>query len=547
MAEADRNLLFGILALQMDFIGRDALVEAMHDWLLRKHVPLGQVLVERGALAAAERELLEPLVARHLARHGDDPARSLASLTSVAWIRDALAPAGDAELTATLSHVARPAAGPDAPPARAPAGPGGPRFRILRPHARGGLGEVFVARDAELNRDVALKQIQDRHADHPESRARFVLEAEVTGGLEHPGIVPVYGLGHDAEGRPYYAMRFIKGDSLKEAIELFHRAEGPGRDPGARALELRRLLGRFVDVCNALAYSHSRGVLHRDLKPGNIMLGPYGETLVVDWGLAKPLGRSQEGAADGTLRPSSGSGLEPTQMGSAVGTPAYMSPEQAAGDLDRLGPASDVYSLGATLYSLLTGRAPVEGADLAETLRRVRAGAIPPVRRVNPAAPQALEAVCRKTMALRPEGRYDSPRALAEELERWLADEPVAAYREPLAERARRWAKRRRTAVAATAAALVVGLVGVGGVAAVQTKARRDLGRKNGELTLSNGRVTAANARLVAANAALDAQRRRAEDHEARAIAAVRRFRDAVAEEPELKATRRWPASASGC
>jgi serine/threonine protein kinase len=138
---------------------------------------------------------------------------------------------------------------------------------------------------------VALKEIQERYADDPPSRARFLLEAEVTGGLEHPGVVPVYGLGVYPDGRPFYAMRLIKGDSLKEAIKRFHAADGSGRDPGERRLALRGLLRRFIDVCNAVAYAHSRGVLHRDLKPGNVMLGPYGETLVVDWGLARVVGR----------------------------------------------------------------------------------------------------------------------------------------------------------------------------------------------------------------------------------------------------------------
>src|SRR5262249_52918618 len=150
------------------------------------------------------------------------------------------------------------------------------------------------AHDHELHREVALKEIQDRHADHPESRGRFLLEAEITGGLEHPGIVPVYGLGTYADGRPYYAMRFIKGDSLKDAIERFHKTDVAGRDPGERTLALRQLLRRLIDVCNAIAYAHSRGILHRDLKPGNIMLGRYGETLVVDWGLAKPQGQRPE-------------------------------------------------------------------------------------------------------------------------------------------------------------------------------------------------------------------------------------------------------------
>ena len=183
--------------------------------------------------------------------------------------------------------------GPDAPTltyAVGPAAGDGRRFRILRLHDRGGLGEVFVARDEELRRDVALKQIQDRFADDEHSRARFLVEAEITGGLEHPGIVPVYGLGRHDDGRPYYAMRFIKGENLKHAADHFHEADAPGRDPGERALELQKLLRRFLAVCDAVAYAHSRGVVHRDLKPGNVMLGPFGETLVVDWGLAKVVG-----------------------------------------------------------------------------------------------------------------------------------------------------------------------------------------------------------------------------------------------------------------
>ena len=190
-----------------------------------------------------------------------------------------------------------------------------------------------------------------------------MLEAEITGGLEHPGIVPVYGLGQYAKGRPFYAMRFIRGDSLKEAIERFHKAEGPGREPGERALACGKLLGRFVDVCNAIAYAHSRGVLHRDLKPGNIMLGQYGETLVVDWGLAKPGGAGAEGVPDSSQGHETGlrERFGPdAQMGSAIGTPSFMSPEQAAGRLDRRAPPVTSTAWEHTVLPL-DGQGPVRG------------------------------------------------------------------------------------------------------------------------------------------------------------------------------------------
>jgi serine/threonine protein kinase len=465
---ADRNLLFGILAVQMDFISREALLRAMQAWVFEKGKPLGQILVEQGALSVQRRELLEALVREHLRQHGDDPEKSLASLSSLGSPRAGLAGIADADVQASLARVSAARSEPN-PESTVNESAGtssvpGQRFRILRPHARGGLGEVYVALDGELHREVALKEIQQAHAGHAESRARFLLEAEVTGGLEHPGIVPVYGLGFYADGRPYYAMRFVRGESLKQAIERFHQADAAGGDPGERVLALRGLLGRFVDVCQAMAYAHSRGVLHRDLKPGNVMLGPYGETLVVDWGLAKVVGRpeAEAGSGEGTLRPPSAGDSAPTEMGRVVGTPAYMSPEQAAGRLDLLGPASDVYSLGATLYALLTGRPPFEGRGAAEVLEKVRQGALVPPRQVHGGVPAALDAVCRKALALRPGERYPSAGALAEDVERFLADEPVSAYPEPVGTRLRRWLQKHRVAAVSTAAvAAVLGVVGV--------------------------------------------------------------------------------------
>jgi tetratricopeptide (TPR) repeat protein len=298
---------------------------------------------------------------------------------------------------------------------------------------------VLVAVDEELNREVALKQVLAERADDEDARRRFVREAEVTGRLEHPGIVPVYGLIEAADGRPAYAMRFIHGETLKSAIAAFHDPARRPKVPRQRLLALRGLLGRFVAVCNAVAYAHSRGIVHRDLKPDNVMLGPFGETLVVDWGLARP-----DAATSGPL---GGSGqtsgpLVATQAGAVVGTPAYMAPEQAAGKPD-VGPAADVYGLGAILYCMLTGKAPFTGGDLVDVLSRVVRGEYPSPSRLCPEAPPALAAVARKAMALRPEDRYATPLELAGDVERWLADEPVSVYREPILTRLARRARRR--------------------------------------------------------------------------------------------------------
>jgi eukaryotic-like serine/threonine-protein kinase len=484
---ADRNLLFGLLALQTGMIDQSALVAAFHAWTRDKARSMAQLLIEQGAIDADDRSALEILAAKHLKRHGDDVEKSLADVPVPRSIINGLAAIGDADVAATLGHVCtgshatEPGQSVDASATTLMGGIAGDgqRFRVLRPHARGGLGEIFVALDAELNREVALKQILDHHADDPNSRTRFILEAEITGGLEHPGIVPVYGLGSYGSGRPYYAMRFVRGDSLKDAIAAFHADPQMKADPGQRSLALRKLLRRFTDVCNAIEYAHTRGVIHRDIKPANVIVGKHGETLVIDWGLAKAVGRSEPGTSsdERTLRPSSSSGSAETLPGAAMGTPADMSPEQAIGDLDRLGPRSDVYSLGATLYSLLTGKPPFEGDDLGVVLQAVRKGEFPPPRSLDPTIDRALEAVCQKAMAADARDRYPTPKALAEDVERWAADEPVTAWSEPLSRRARRWARRNRMAVAVAAVGVLVALFGMGAVLVVQTKANADLTR----------------------------------------------------------------------
>ncbi len=321
---------------------------------------------------------------------------------------------------------------------------------------------MYLARDTELNRDVALKQIQEEFAGDSQSRARFVLEAEITGSLEHPGVVPVYGNGTYDDGRPYYAMQFVRGDNLKVAADRFHQDETLSANPVARSAEFQKLLRRFVVVCETMAYAHTRGVIHRDLKPKNILLGPFGETLVVDWGLAKVIGHSDvEPPSDLTLRPPSNSEIEPTTAGMRMGTAAFMSPEQARGDVQQIGVATDIYGLGATLYYVLTGRAPFADRDLAVLFGKVERGEFPPPRAVNRGISRALDAICRKAMALEAHDRYGSARELADDLDCWMTDQPVSAYKEPILGVAWRAILRRRQLVGFAAALLILSVVGL--------------------------------------------------------------------------------------
>lgn len=428
---AARNLLFGILALQMDFIGRNDLITAMNAWVLDKSKPLGQILEEKGALRKEDDDLLEALIKRHLQMHGNNAQRCLTSLGFDGLLRSSLRQIDDSELRESVGHLS--------------VGHATARFRIGHQHDKGGIGVVFHARDEELDRDVALKELQEKYADDPECKARMVREAEITAKLGHPGIVPVYGLGQYANGRLCYAMQFIASKNLGQAIKEFHTSDDGKRSAGKRSPAFRKLLGRFVDACNTLAYAHSRGVLHRDVKPRNVMLGEYDATFVIDWGLAKAVGRADPFATadEPPIETSSAATGTVTPTASILGTPAYMSPEQAAGQLDRLGPASDVYSLGATLYELLTGIDRFPLCNVGQILAKVKQGHWLPPRKVSKNVPAPLNAICCKAMARRPEERYASALELAVDIEHWLAYERVDAHKEPPTEWLKRQVQRR--------------------------------------------------------------------------------------------------------
>ncbi|MFO0910365.1 MAG: protein kinase [Isosphaeraceae bacterium] len=335
------------------------------------------------------------------------------------------------------------------------------RYVLKKFFARGGMGEVWLAEDPIIGRSVALKRML---AQSPEQQMRFRVEAQITGQLEHPGIVPIHELGTSDDGEPFYAMKFVQGRTLKAVIQDFHASNLTG---GERDLQLHRLLQMFLSLCQAVAYSHSRGVIHRDLKPDNVMLGSYGETILLDWGIAKILGRSEDPSGNhevvstrlGDTIPDTG-----THAGAIMGTPAYMAPEVAAGLNDEVDERSDIYLLGAILFELLSGQQPRTAKTMLELLHKAKNEPVSSIRVHVPHAPKALDAICLKAMAHRKEDRYATAGELADDVQRYVAGEPVSAYRESWTERAWRWARRHRTAIVRSAAALTLAGITVFGV-----------------------------------------------------------------------------------
>ena len=380
------------------------------------------------------------------------------------------------------------------------------RFRILRYHARGGLGQIAIALDQEFNREIALKSIREEYSNSELHQEKFDLEARVTGALEHPGIVPVYAFGRDEAGKLFYAMRFIRGEEFASKIKAFHfdvrngneHANGPG---------LRFLIRKLIDVCHAVSYAHSRGIVHRDLKPANIMLGPYGETLVVDWGLAKPLG-SVPDSTSGLRRsetkpiakqwehPVSKSNSSETQVGQVIGTIVYAPPEQLTGQISEIDHRSDIYSLGVILFELLIGEPPIKsmepGISLANFMAAVIQGRVPTPRQCSTSIPKPLDAICRKAMSSGRLNRYQSVDDFRFDLERWMDGLAVSVHPESYGEKASRWMRDHLALVrAASISLLVISIVSLAAMVSIhQAKLQQESAKQEATHLLRIARET---------------------------------------------------------
>ena len=353
------------------------------------------------------------------------------------------------------------------------------RYVKTRRQGKGGLGQVWEAYDRNLKRFVAIKEPNAEVAHNPEVAERLAREARLTAGLSHPAIISVHELRAEQEGAlPFYVMPLVQGRTFREHIADYHRQAGNG-NRRIRRVEWNKLLATFIQVCEAIAFAHERHIWHCDLKPDNIILGTFGETIVLDWGLAKEATRGsiarepQRDLAPASSRPGDTDIPTWTRTNNVEGTPHYMAREQALG---RTESGSDIFGLGAILFEVLTGQPPYQRQSLENSrhwMKRVREVDFPQPRSIDRGISPALEAICLKAMEVQPDNRYGNATELANDIRRWQADEPVSVYRERPWQRVARGVRRHVAATIATAVILILLMVGVSVTAMSQARRRQ--------------------------------------------------------------------------
>jgi eukaryotic-like serine/threonine-protein kinase len=478
-ANLDRNLLFAVIALQDDLIDQTQFADVCAGWAMQLERPLPDLLIERKWITDQDCKDVERKLERKVKKNQGDVRATLGAAAEIE-VRGVLEAIDNQQLRHSI-HALPPARGHVlletlVPP---PAQRDSLRYTLTKLHAEGGLGKIWIAHDTDLNRDVALKEIKSAATPNPESWRRFLKEAQITGQLEHPNIVPVYELARRKEDdQPFYTMRFLRGQTFRDAIAEFHRRRA-GK-PADRLELQRQLLEPFAKICEAIGYAHSRGVIHRDLKPENVVLGGHGEVIVLDWGLAKVVGQPDDDdrkAREPRISVTTEAETKAT-IGQA-GTPGYMAPEQVEADNALIDTRTDVYGLGAILYEILTAQTPATGSTLGEVYGKIRAGNFPKPHELEPNAPRALEAICSKAMELDPSNRYRRAEDLAEDVRRWIVDEPVSVYRDPFAVRSLRWVRRHRTFATSLASMVLLTVIGLSvGIVLIGEARARTLAQK---------------------------------------------------------------------
>jgi serine/threonine protein kinase len=485
---SDKNLLFALIAHHNGYITMEQFFEAAAVWNREPKRELGEILVEKKFLDEVERFNIQGIVEDRVRRQGgiDDTLSFIVASGSVPQ-KDALPEDWQDKIDA-ITQVISDKTSPNPPNFGTPeANRGIHRYIIRKSLGHGGQGYVWEAIDTELNRRVAIKNIVPSLSSDPLHQELLIDEARKTGKLGHPGVPPVFDIGKDADGKPFFTMQLISGGKLSETYDNL-KYESISRSDFVN--QIRPLLRHLIAACNTVEFAFDKeAVIHRDLKPANIMVNRYGETVVMDWGMGKIISDSSQINDDASsvlfIPITQGSSSEErTSVGTIKGTAAFMSPEQARAENDKLDHRTDVYGLGAILYWILTGQAPHKRTR--DALPDIQKNRFPTPSQARPSLsiPPEIEAICLKAMASEPEDRYQKAGQMAADLENFIAGEPVVALPDNLPRKTERFLRKHARAVSASLIGLTLATVGL-------ALANRVIASKN--VQLKNSRAVATN------------------------------------------------------